>query len=64
LSCRQIDEVAYEQIQQSIISNQEVKEVKQEGEKKVSQMRQQLREEQDISKQKEEEIDMLKRCII
>ena len=38
-----------------------MKEVKQEGEKKVSQMKQQLREEQTRSKQREQEIDQLKR---
>ena len=45
-------------MQQAISGDQKVKEVKQEGEKKVSQMKQQLREER---KQKEEEIDLLKR---
>ena len=59
--CRQIDKVAFEQVQQTISGDQKMKEVKQEGEKKVSQMKQQLREER---KQKEEEIDLLKRYII
>ena len=48
-------------MQQAISGDQKMKEVKQEGEKKVSQMKQQLREER---KQKEEEIDLLKRCVI
>ena len=58
---RQIDNVAYQQVQLTITSDQKMKEVKQEGEKKVSQMKQQLREEQTRSKQREQEIDQLKR---
>ena len=41
-----------------------MKEVQKEGEKKVSQMKQQLIKEQTKSKQKEEEIDKLKRYVL
>ena len=53
-----MDEVAHQRIE---LTCRKVKEVKQEGEKKVSQMKQQLREEQTKYKQREEEIDKLKR---
>ena len=45
----------------SVSCDQKMREVKQEGEKKVSQVKQQLIEEQAKSRQKEEEIDKLKR---
>lgn len=56
--CRQI---AHQRIQVSVSCDQKMREVKQEGEKKVSQVKQQLIEEQAKSRQKEEEIDKLKR---
>ena len=58
---RQIDKVVHQRVQQSISSDQKMKEVKQEGDKRISQMKQQLKEEQTKSIQKEEEIDKLKR---
>ena len=58
---RQIDKVAHQRVQQSISSDKKMKEVKQEGDKRISQMKQQLKEEQTKSRQKEEEIDKLRR---
>ena len=40
-----------------------MKEMKQEGEMKVSEVKQQLKEEQSKLQQKEDEIDKLKRCV-
>ena len=58
---RQIDKVAHQRVQQSISSDKKMREVKQEGDKKIFQMKQQLKEEQTKSRQKEEEIDKLRR---
>ena len=59
----QIEKLTDQRIQQSIASGQKVEVVKRTGEKKVSQMKQELKEEQTKSKQKEEEIEKLKRYI-
>lgn len=60
---RQIEELNDKQAQLNISSGQKVEEVRQEGEKKISFMKQQLREEQVKSKQKEDEIAELRRYI-
>lgn len=60
---RQIEKLTDQRIQQSITSGQKVEVVKRAGEKKVSQMKQELKEEQTKSTQKEEEIEKLKRYI-
>ena len=60
---RQIEELTDQRIQQSISSGQKVEEVRQEGEKKISQMKQELKEEQTKSKQREDEIAELRRYI-
>ena len=61
---RKIEEVQYERIQQSISRVKQVEEVRQVGEKRVTQIQQQLEEQKIKSKQKEEEIDLLKRCVL
>ena len=58
---RQIEKLTDQRVQQSISSGQKVEEARQEGEKKVSQMKQQLKEEQTKSRQKEDEIAELRR---
>ena len=59
--CRQIAKVAQQRAHQNISNDLKVAEVRQEGEKKVLRIKQQLNEEQTKSKQKEEEIRELKR---
>ena len=60
---RQIAKVAQQRVQQSISYDLKVAEVRQEGEEKVLRMKHQLDKEQTKSKQKEEEIEELKRYI-
>ena len=61
---RQMDKVEHQRVQVTISNDQKMKEMKQEGEKKVSQVKQQLKEEQTKLKWREEEIDKLKRYVL
>ena len=58
---RQIEKLTDQRIQQSVASGKQMEVVRRNGEKKVSQMKQELEKEQTKSKVKEEEVDKLKR---
>ena len=60
---RQIQKLTDQRVQQSISSGQKVEKVRQEGEMKMLQMKQQLKEEQAKSKQKADEITALRRYV-
>ena len=60
---RQIEKLTDQRVQQSISSGQKMKEVRQDGEKKISRMKQQLEDEQEKSKQREIEIAELRRFV-
>lgn len=64
--CRQIEKLTDQRVQQRINSGKRMEEVRQEGEKKISQMQQQLEEEQAKAKQREDEIAELRKyvCIL
>ena len=59
-SCRQIEQLTDQKIQQRIEIGQKVETIKKDGETKLSQMKQEMAIEQARSKQKEDEIENLK----
>ena len=61
---RQIEKLTDQRIQQSINNGQKLKEMRQEGEIKLLQMKQQLNEEVAKSKQKEDEVAKLRRYVL
>ena len=61
---RQIEKLTDQRIRQSINNGQKLKEMRQEGEIKLSQMKQQLNEEVAKSNQKEDEVAELRRYVL